>query len=238
MDAVITISLRSKADLVKYLKIPGKKIVVTQLAAGPEYRVLSTREIDSVLARAGIHKPYILYVGSVEPRKNISRLIDAYQELCKWSKRWQLVIVGAQNYRKFSPLVEKVERMDLQRQIKFTGYIAEQDLPAVYNGADMFCFPSLYEGFGLPVLEAMACGVPVVTSNNSSLPEVTGEAAILIDPYNIGEIASAMQRVLLGPDLAHDLRQCGLARAAQFTWEKTARETIAVYETVLGEKLL
>ncbi len=131
-----------------------------------------------------------------------------------------------------------MQAQGLEEWVTFTGYVPDADLPALYNGADLFCFPSLYEGFGLPVLEAMACGTPVVTSNTTSLPEVAGEAALLVDPYDVEDIAAAMQRVLTEPDLAHDLRERGLARAGQFSWEKTARETIAVYERVLGEKLL
>jgi glycosyltransferase involved in cell wall biosynthesis len=237
MDAVITISWQSKKDLETYLKIPGSKIIVTPLAAGTKFRVLSEAEIAPALERAGVERPYILYVGSVEPRKNLLRLLDAYQELLKWSERWRLVIVGARNYWKSSPVAQKVEQLGLGGQVKFTGYVPDEDLPALYNGADLFCFPSLYEGFGLPVLEAMACGTPVVTANSSSLPEVAGEAALLVDPYNVAEIAAAMRRVLEDPQLAEVLRQRGLKRSAQFTWEKTARETIAVYEKVLGEKL-
>ena len=233
--AVITISQHSKRDLEKYLKIPGRKISVIPEAAGPKFRLLDEAEIAPVLERAGVQRPYILYVGSVEPRKNLLRLLDAYHELLKWSPRWQLVIVGARNYWKSSPVVHKVEQLGLQAQVKFTGYIPDEDLPALYNGAELFCFPSLYEGFGLPVLEAMACGVPVVTSETSSLPEVAGEAAMLVDPYNSGEIAAAMRRVLEDTGLAGELRQRGLEQAAQFSWARTARETIAVYEKVLGE---
>ena len=238
MDCVITISQHSKSDLEKHLKIPGSKVTVTQLAADSKFHVLADNEIAPALVQAGIECPYILYVGTVEPRKNLLRLLEAYQLLLKWSKRWRLVIVGARNYWKSSLVAKKVEQLGLQDQVKFIGYTPDIELAVLYNGADLFCFPSLYEGFGLPVLEAMACGIPVVTSNNSSLPEVTGEAAILIDPYNIDEIASAMKRVLEDPELAHDMRLRGLERAAQFTWERTARETIAVYEKVLGESLL
>jgi glycosyltransferase involved in cell wall biosynthesis len=135
-------------------------------------------------------------------------------------------------------VAEKVAQLGLQEQVTFTGYVPDEDLPALYNAAELFVFPSLYEGFGLPVLEAMACGAPVVTSNTSSLPEVAGDAAILVDPYDVNAIAQAMRQVLEDPALAEALRQKGLERAKLFTWEKTARQTIAVYEKVLGEKLL
>ncbi len=245
-DAVLTISRHSKNDLEKYLKLPGSKITVTHLAAGNKFRLLSEAEIAPALERAGVVRPYILYVGSVEPRKNLLRLLDAYQEVLRWSERsaprsaprWRLVIVGARNYWKSSPVAEKMSQLGLQDQVTFTGYVPDEDLPALYNAASLFVFPSLYEGFGLPVLEAMACGAPVVTSNTSSLPEVAGDAALLVDPYDVQAIAAAMRRVLEDPALAEELRQKGLTRAKLFTWEKTARQTIAVYEKVLGEKLL
>jgi glycosyltransferase involved in cell wall biosynthesis len=128
--------------------------------------------------------------------------------------------------------------LGLERSIQWLSQVSEEDLPLFYNLAKGFIFPSLYEGFGLPVLEAMACGTPVVTSNAASLPEVAGEAALLVDPYRVEEITAAMRRVLEEPGLAQELRQKGLARARQFTWEKTAQQTIAVYEKVLGGKLL
>ena len=136
---------------------------------------------------------------------------------------------------KFTPIFETVQRLGLEPHVHFTGYVEEEDLPAVYNGADLFVFPSLYEGFGLPVLEAMASGTPVITSNCSSLPEVGGDAAILIDPYDVDAIAEAMQQVLLNPTLAASLRVKGLAHAKKFSWERTAQETIAVYERVLAK---
>ncbi len=238
VDSVLTISEQSKMDIEKYLKVPGEKITVTKLAAGPRYHQLDPAEIEVMLKRLRLEQPYILYIGSIEPRKNLLRLLEAYQKLCEWSGRWRLVIVGARSYWKSSPVAEKVEKLGLKDKVIFTGYVRDEDLPALYNGADLFCFPSLYEGFGLPVLEAMACGVPVVTSNTSSLPEVAGEAAILVDPYNVTDMAAAMRRILEDRELAGELREKGLARAAQFSWEKTARETIAVYEKVLGENLI
>ncbi len=237
VDAVITISQNSKKDLLEYLPIAEAKITVIAAAAGKHFQMMNEEKIAPALERVGVERPYILYVGSVEPRKNLLRLLEAYQEVRKWSQSWRLVIVGARNYWKSSPVAQKVKDLGLEGQVKFTGYIPDEDLPALYNGADLFCFPSLYEGFGLPVLEAMACGTPVVTANSSSLPEVAGEAALLVDPYNVTELAAAMRRVLEDPALAEDLRQKGLERVKQFTWEKTARETIAVYEKVLGEKL-
>jgi glycosyltransferase involved in cell wall biosynthesis len=141
-------------------------------------------------------------------------------------------VVGARKW-KYSPIFETVKQLGLENHVHFMGFVPEDELPALYNGADLFVFPSLYEGFGLPVLEAMACGTPVITSNVSSLPEVAGNAALLVDPYNVDELADAMRRILSDPALAADLRARGLERAQQFSWERTAQETLAVYKHVL-----
>jgi glycosyltransferase involved in cell wall biosynthesis len=194
---------------------------------------MAAAEVAPILREYGVEPPYILYVGALESRKNLPRLLEAYARLRAWSPQWRLVIVGARKW-KFSPIFDTVQRLALEGHVTFTGYVADEHLPALFTGADLFAFPSLYEGFGLPVLEAMACGAPVVTSNTSSLPEVAGDAALLVDPYDVEQIAQAMWLVLSQPALAAQLRAKGLARAAQFTWERTARETIAVYERVLA----
>ena len=236
LDAVITDSQQSKADIAQYLPLPMEKITVIPCAANRHYRPLDIVDVQPVLTRHGIAGPYILYVGSIAARKNLPRLLEAYAQVRQWSTHWRLVIVGARQW-KSSPVYETVQRLNLGEHVYFTGYVEEADLPALYNGADLFVFPSLYEGFGLPVLEALACGTPVVTSKSSSLPEVAGDAALLVDPYNVEDIAHAMRRILADQALAQDLRARGLKRAAQFSWERTARETLAVYEQVLGEKL-
>ena len=238
VDAVITDSQQSKLDIIRNLPVITEKVTIISIAANRSYQPLSREDVQVTLARYGLDFPYLLYVGSIEPRKNLIRLLQAYAMLHAWSPRWHLVIVGARNFWKSSPVAEAVEKQNLKEWVHFTGYIPETDLPALYNGADLFVFPSLYEGFGLPVLEAMACGTPVVTSRTSSLPEVAGDAALLVDPHNVDEIAAAMQRVLSDPGLAGELCAKGLARAAEFSWERTARETIAVYERVLGKSIL
>jgi glycosyltransferase involved in cell wall biosynthesis len=233
LDAVITVSQNSRQDICRCFHMTAEKVTVIPEAASPHFQPLTENELKPILCNYGLQLPYILYVGSVEPRKNLLRLIEAWILLHKILPSYRLVIVGARNYWKSSPVANVVRQSGLLGQVIFTGYIPDEDLPAIYNGASLFCFPSLYEGFGLPVLEAMACGTPVVTSNSSSLPEVAGDGAILVDPNNVDEIAHAMQRILEDPELARDLRRRGLQRAAQFSWEKTAKETIAVYERVL-----
>jgi glycosyltransferase involved in cell wall biosynthesis len=232
-DAVLTDSARSREDIVTHLHVAPERVVVVPLAADRRFRPMEAVEVDPVLRRYGVERPYILYVGSLEARKNLPRLLEAYARLRQWSARWTLVIVGARRV-KASPIFEAARRLCLEPHVRFTGYVDDDHLPALYAGADLFVFPSLYEGFGLPVLEAMASGTPVVTSNTSSLPEVAGDAALMVDPTCVEALAEAMQRVLSDENFRAALRQRGLQRAAGFSWERTARETVAVYEKVLG----
>lgn len=235
VDAVITDSTHSKADILRYFHLKSDKVTVIPAAAGDRYQPLEPAQVQSVLRRYQLAQPYILYVGSIEPRKNLLRLLQAYARLRDDLPAWKLVIVGARNAWKSTPISAELRKLNLTSWVQFTGYVPEEDLPALYNGASLFVFPSLYEGFGLPVLEAMACGTPVITSNISSLPEVAGDAALLVDPYNVDEIAAVMRRVLSDPDLCADLRHRGLERAKEFSWERTARQTLEVYRKVLGE---
>ena len=177
LNALITVSQQSKIDILHYLPVNPENVTVIPIAANRTYRPLGREQLQAVLARYAIDFPYLLYVGSLEPRKNLPRLLEAYVLLRAWSPRWHLVIVGARNFWKSSPVGETVEKLDIKPWVHIIGYIPEEDLPALYNGADLFVFPSLYEGFGLPVLEAMACGTPVVCSHAGSLPEVAGDAA-------------------------------------------------------------
>lgn len=234
LDAIITDSQQSRADIAHHLSVPLEKINVIPLAAHPRYRPLEQAAMQPALARQQIAFPYILSVGALTARKNLPRLLEAFAQLRAWSPTWKLVVVGARTW-KYSPIFDTVQRLGLEEALHFTGFVPEEDLPALYNGADLFIFPSLYEGFGLPVLEAMACGTPVITSNVASLPEVAGDAAILIDPYKSDAIAAAMHRVLSDSTLAADLRERGMARASQFSWEHTARATLAVYQQIVQE---
>jgi glycosyltransferase involved in cell wall biosynthesis len=236
LDSIITVSERSKIDLLRYLPVTPENITVIPEAASPIYQSLSQTQIENTLLNHGINFPYILYVGSIEARKNLNRLLEAYAQVRCWSQKWKLVIVGAHKW-KYSSVFSTLERLQLSSEVHFTGYVAEEDLPFLYNGASLFVFPSLYEGFGLPVLEAMACGTPVVTSNSSSLPEVAGEAAILVDPMDVNAIALAIRQILEDPDLALSMQKKGIAQAQQFSWEQTARKTTEVYERLLNEQL-
>ncbi len=237
LDAIITDSQQSKLDIIQHLSVQPEKINVVPLSANAHYQPLPSEEIQSTLVRLKIQSPYVLYVGSAAVRKNVPRLVEAYALLNPSIRKPILVIAGGGDW-KHSPTHKTVEQLGLTGCVHFTGYVDEEDLPALYNGADLFVFPSLYEGFGLSVLEAMACGTPVITSNTTSLPEVAGDAALLVEPTFVEAIAESMRRVLENPELATELRAKGLERARQFTAERTARETVKVYEKVLGKKIL
>jgi glycosyltransferase involved in cell wall biosynthesis len=232
VDAVITDSQASKTDVIRYLKVPHDKTHVIYGGVSASYRPISVDETARTASRYGLPQGYILFVGSIEERKNLRRLLQAYAWLRQRGEERPLAIVGPRKW-KYAHILQTVEELGIGDQVIFTGYVPEEDLPTLYSGADLFVFPSLYEGFGLPPLEAMACGTPVVCSNTSSLPEVVGDAAITVDPYDVKALADAMHRVLSDAALREELRAKGLARAKMFTWEKAARETLAVYEKVL-----
>jgi glycosyltransferase involved in cell wall biosynthesis len=232
-DAIITSSEHSKGDILRYLPVREEKIFVVPIATPSTFRPLSQDQAQPILQRYKLDFPYIFFAGSLSPRKNLLRLLRAYARLQESLPGWKLVVAGVQNPWKSNPVAEIVQSLGLSDLVHFTGYVAQADMPALYNGATLFCFPTLYEGFGMPPLEAMACGTPVVASNVSSLPEVTGEAAVLVDPYDVGQIAAAMERILSDPELADDLRRRGLARASEFTTERMAQETLDVYHHVI-----
>lgn len=188
--------------------------------------------LDSTKIRYNITNKFILHVGSLNPRKNLSRLIEAYARLHEVIlDEYQLVIVGKRIW-KTDEIFTKVKQLGLENKFVFTGFVNDDDLPLLMNAADLLVFPSLYEGFGIPPLEAMACGTPVTASNTSSIPEVVADAALLFDPYNVEEMSAAMYKVLTDEQLQGKLRQKGFERVRQFSWEKAARETLAVYEEV------
>ncbi len=233
VDAVITISETSKADIMRYLRIPPKKIHVVYRCVGEGYRPSLPLQIAEVRQHHGLPSNYILFVGSIEERKNLRRLLHACARLWRAGEKRPLVVVGARRW-KYSAIMRTLEELGVEEHVIFTGYVPDADLPAIYSGADVFVFPSLYEGFGLPPLEAMACGTPVVCSNAASLPEVVGDAAITVDPHDVEGLAEAIHRVLADAGLREELRAKGLERAKLFTWERAARETLDVYRRVLA----
>lgn len=233
-DMVLTDSQNSLNDIQRYLKVPSNKIRAIPCAVDPRFKPIpESLERQLILTKYGIKRPYLLYVGGINARKNIARLFEAYDKVRETFSDVTLVIGGKRQWQT-GEIDATFKRLGLEEHVIFTGYVDDADLPGLYSAAEAFVFPSLYEGFGLPPLEAMACGTPVVTSNVSSLPEVVGEAAIKIDPYNIEALASAIIQVLSNSELKAELRQLGLERSAKFTWERTAIETMQVYEQILG----
>jgi glycosyltransferase involved in cell wall biosynthesis len=234
-DKIIVISHNTKKDLMNRFKIPENKIKVIYLAANENYKPLNENEIIKIKQKYNLNYSFILYVGGLAPNKNVERLIKAYYKLKKLDIKHKLIITGVKRYR-YKSIFETIEKLNLQKDVIFTGYVPDEDLPALYNAADLFVYPSLYEGFGLPPLEAMACGTPVITSNTSSLPEVVGDAGIMVNPYDVDELANKMYEVLTNEGLRKELSKKGLERAKLFSWKKCAEEHLKVYEEVYNMK--
>lgn len=235
-DQVITVSECSRRDLIRHVGLAPCRLQVIPEGVDPEFQPLAdSNERRAILARYGIKQPYLLYVGGINARKNIARLFEAFVRV-RESHPDLILVIGGKRQWQTDEIDTTFRRLDLAEYVHFTGYVEDADLPALYNAAELFIFPSLYEGFGLPPLEAMACGTPVITSNISSLPEVVDDAALTVDPHEVNQLASAIERVLTDTMLQTELRRRGIARAAEFTWERTARETLALYERVLDRQ--
>jgi len=230
---IIAVSGNTKIDMMKYLNIPEKKIRVIYHGVGEEFRKIEDNKyLNERLKGIGIDYPYILYVGTLEPRKNVERLIEAFIQLKKQKQiSEKLVISGVKGWG-YQTIYDKVASSGIEKEVIFTGFVPNEFLPFLYNGASAFVYPSLYEGFGLPVLEAMACGVPVVTSNVSSLPEVAGDAALLLNPYSVDELTDGIWRILYDEDLRKGCITKGIERAKWFTWERCAMETLKAFNEV------
>lgn len=232
-DGIITVSEWSKKDILKFMPVDENKIFVTPLSADGKYRPLKKDKCRTILReKYNITKPFILYIGGFSPRKNVKSLICAFSKIYKDLKEeYSLVIVGA-NKDDASYLNDFSNNLELSSKIIFTGFAPENMLPILYNGCDVFVYPSLYEGFGLPPLEAMCCGAPVITSNLSSIPEVVKDAGILINPYSLDSLMEAMIKVLNSEELKSSLSLSGLKRASDFSWIKTAEETLNAYKSI------
>ncbi len=234
---VLTVSESSKRDIVKYFRIPEEKVIVTYNGVSDDFCPVKNRDkIRNTLEKYGILDNYILYVGRLEPRKNLPRLIRAFHALKKEKRISQKLVIVGMKYFKYEEIYTTVEELNLKNDVVFTGRVEDNELPLFYSGARLFVYPTIAEGFGLPPLEAMACGSPVITSNTSSLPEIVGDAGILVDPYKINDLAEAMYRVLSDESLRKGMKAKGIERAKRFSWEYTARMTIEVFQEVYNEK--
>ncbi len=229
--ALIAVSEATRRDLTTLLDVPSERITVIPEAVDPIFQAQTAQtDIPRIQHTYGIQRPYVLSVATAEPRKNLGRLLDAYCAcLPIVGADLQLVLVGRQGWLA-GPLEQRIRHLAANGMVKLLGYVPRADLPGLYAGAAAFAYPSLYEGFGLPVLEALACGTPALTSNSSSLPEVAGDAALLAEPTSVDAIAAGLIRLLKDADFALALRLRGPARAAEFSWEVAARRTRYVYE--------
>lgn len=228
-DCIIAISNHGKQELVKYFDIDPDKIVVTHLAAKDIFAPCGPEEQKRVLKKYRIPRDFIFTVGSYEPRKNIGTLVQAYVNLPENVKnQHHLVIAGGKGW--LNSEIDALIDAQSSDQIRRIGYVDEQDLPALYSAAAAFVYPSLYEGFGLPILEAMSCGAPVITSNTSSMPEISGDAALFFDPLDARQLTTLLLEVMENENLRNELSGKGIERARQFSWEKTARATLKIYE--------
>jgi len=235
----IAISETTRADFVREYGVAPQHITAIPLAADARFRPVEPAAIAAMRQRYALPPDYVLYLGINKPHKNLVRLIEAWsksqidtsahQHIA--SRRSQLILAGREDPRYFQAR-QRAQELGLEEGVRFLGDVGEADLPALYSGAIAFVFPSLYEGFGLPVLEAMACGVAVACSRSSSLPEIVGEAALTFNPTDVEALAAALHRLLSDSELRADLRQRGLERAQHFTWSETARRTLDVYRGV------
>jgi glycosyltransferase involved in cell wall biosynthesis len=229
---IIASSEFTRDDIVKTYGISQEKVTVTPLAPPKSFAPAEREEIERVRSMYKIEGDYILAVGSIQPRKNLSRLLAAYSGLLHertHAKLPQLVLVGKRAWL-YQETIRSVGRLGLTGSVTFTGYVDEKDLPPLYSGALCFVYPSYFEGFGLPPLEAMRCGAPVITGNRTSLPEVVADAGLMVDPFDTAALTAAIGRMIDDASLRYALRERGFERARIFDWRETARLTLRAYE--------
>jgi glycosyltransferase involved in cell wall biosynthesis len=235
VDRVIAVSENTKQDAMRFLGVTEERIRVIYEAVDESFRVIEDKDaVSRIKAKYKIEGDYLLFVGTLEPRKNLIRLVEAFTMLKREGRfPFKLVLAGKKGWA-IDNLFRKVEDLGIKEEIIFLGYVVPEDLPYLYNGAEVFVFPSLYEGFGLPALEAMGCGIPVLTSKRSALPEITGGAAILVDPMNVEEIAKGIRMLIENVSLRNEMVVKGLQRVKDFSWRRTAEETLRLYRKVGG----
>jgi glycosyltransferase involved in cell wall biosynthesis len=229
-SAIVAVSHSARRDLLRFHAVAPERVTVVHEAASPVFQPIRDRErLDAVRRRYALPDRFMLYVGTIEPRKNLPRLLEAFRSARAAGIPHHLVAVGPYGWLS-RDLAARIDRLGLRAFVHLTGYVPFEDLPAIYNLGEFFVFPSLYEGFGLPVVEAMACATPVITSNRSSLAEIAGDAAEQVEPESAEALACAMRQLAGDRELREDLAARGLARARSFSWTETARRMLAVYQ--------
>ncbi len=231
-DALIAISQNTRTDIMRILPVNPKKLFTIPIGIEPIFCPATPAKQSEILRKYDLPADFILYVGNLEPRKNLPRLLRAFATLVRRGLPHSLVLVGSRGWMD-EEIFATLRELNLGHRVYLPGYIPQADLPIFYSAASVFVYASRYEGFGLPVLEAMACGAPVITSNVASMPEIAGDAGILINPDREEELTDAIARVLTDADLAARLSRAGLERARGFSWERAAKETLAVYDYVV-----
>jgi glycosyltransferase involved in cell wall biosynthesis len=230
---VIAVSEATRQDVIRHYGAASEKVVTVPNGVSDDYRPLPAEQVAAFRAANGLPERFILFVGTLQPRKNLETLLRAYARVVD-EIGWELVVAGATGWA-YDPIFETARALGLAERVRFAGYVPGEELPLWYNAAGMFVYPSLYEGFGLPLLEAMACGTPVIAANTSSLPEVVGDAGLLVDPRDVEAMAQALRSLAESESLRDDLSERGQQRAAAYSWRRTAEETLAVYRDVMRD---
>jgi glycosyltransferase involved in cell wall biosynthesis len=233
-DKIITVSSNTKKDIMNIYDIPEEKITTIYNAVSEHFKIATEQEILDLREKYSLNFPFILFVGTLEPRKNIPSLLKAFKILSRKEPGLKLVIAGKRGW-KYKEIFQLISSLEIGSDVRYLQYIDQNDLPVLYSAAEVFVYPSLYEGFGLPPLEAMACGCPVVTSNVSSMPEVTGNAALLIDPTDVEAISDSVHLLLSDDNLKGKMIKNGLTNVKRFSWHQCAKETRAVYEELWSD---
>ena len=229
---ILAVSEHTKRELVGLLGVPAERVVVTPNAVRAHFRPPEPATLAAFRVSKGLPERFVLYVGTLEPRKNLTTLLSAYAEIAR--RHDVPLLVGGGKGWLYDAVFQRLEELGLRERVHFVGYIEEEELPLWYAAATVFVFPSIYEGFGMPPLEAMACGTPVITSNSSSLPEVVGDAGLMVAPTDASAFATALDQVLSDAALHDELRTRGLVRAQAFAWRTTAERTLAAYAVAAG----
>lgn len=234
-DGILTVSNHSKKDIIETLKFPEDKIYVTHLAAEDIYKPLNRNlSKDIIKKHYFIDNDFILYVGGFSPRKNIIGLIESFSKVLHSYKKNLLLVIAGKKGKSYDTYKKRVEQLNISDKVIFPGFISIDHLPYLYNASELFVYPSFYEGFGLPPIEAMSCGVPVIGSNCTSVPEVLGNSGLLVDPNNIDELSNSILKILNDKNLKENLIASGLMRSSELSWEKTAKQTLAAYNKTLN----